>query len=59
MPKEVGSIESRANDRRDTNSEYTSPAREVLNSALSLVAVVGLTLLGGVVLNSFLARKPV
>ena len=59
MPKESGSTESRAKQSQGDNPEYTSPAREVLNSALSLVAVIGITLVSGVVLNRFLGRKPV
>ncbi len=57
-PRETGSTESRAKLLRDQNPEYTSPAREVLNSALSLVAVVGITLVSGVLLNRLLARNP-
>ena len=58
MARETGSTESRARQRRDQNPEYTSPAREVLNSALSLVAVMGITLVGGVVLHRILGRNP-
>ena len=50
------STESRANDRLGRSSEYTSPGREVLNSVLSLVAVIGITLVGGVVLKRIVAR---
>ena len=55
--KETGSTESRANQRRGDSPEYTSPAREVLNSVLSLVAVIGLTLIGGIVANRIVGRK--
>ena len=57
MTREEGSTESRAKLRSGDNPEYTSPAREVLNSALSLVAVIGITLIGGVVLNRIVGRK--
>ncbi len=53
--QEEGSIESRAKHPQSGGGEYTSPGREVVNSALSLVAVVGLTLMGGVVLRRLLA----
>lgn len=59
MAREEGSTESRAKQSRGNNPEYTSPGREVLNSALSLVAVIGITLVSGVILNRFLGRKPV
>ena len=58
MAREEGSIESRANERRADASEPTSPVSEVLNSALSLFAVVAITLVGGLILNTFVGRKP-
>ena len=58
MAREEGSIESRAKQRRTSNPEYTSPVQEVLNSALSLFAVVAITLVSGIVLHTFVGRKP-
>ncbi len=55
--REVGSTESRASQRKGDSPEYTSPVREVLNSALSLVAVIGITLVGSFVLNRIVGRK--
>ena len=52
--REEGSIESRAKNLQ--SGEYTSPGREVLNSALSLVAVIAITLVGGVVLKRVVAN---
>ena len=53
--REKGSIESRAKSLQ--NGEYTSPGREVLNSALSLVAVIAIALVSGVVLKGIVARR--
>ncbi len=50
-------MESRIQKNRGDSSEYTSPAREVLNSALSLVAVIGLTLVGGALLKRLVERR--
>ena len=50
------STESRAKHQSGQSSEYTSPGREVLNSALSLVAVIGITLVGGALLKRIVAH---
>ncbi len=49
-------MESRGAKRRGDSPEYTSPGREVLNSALSLAAVIGLTMVGGAVLKRMVDR---
>ena len=50
------SMESRIKQRRGDSPEYTSPGREVLNSALSLAAVIGITLVGGAVMRRVVER---